>query len=636
MKEFQKKVSIYVDAVNGDDAARGGRKTPLKTLDKAYQLLESKVANTKTEAAYTIYLAKGEYVLDETLTFDGKKVRAIDYSLTLKGEDGAVITSGVPVKGSDFTRVEGKPYYAYKLPAGMSPDFRDITVNGKLVPLAESAVERLLSFSIPNNKDRKDPLNAEPKLYVSEDAVRDMSNDETLAAEIWIKVEWQLHAVRVVSIDRNDTRVDANGETHVAIHINPEDWEVFMPGFYGTLAGRPYHFKNHISCLETKNTFFYDKANTTLYVYPDDGIDMEDAVIAYPTLENLLYFKDCRNVSVVGITFTGATSNYVTKNGYVAGQGGRIKKNKIGFLTHAVVRARNSYNLYFDSCTFHDIGADGINTDGITDSCTIERCSFDTVGMSPIRIGKFMGGWDYLESLSQNIRIVNNYINEPGAVFRSNVGIVIGSVYNLTLCYNTIMNTPYSAISVGWSWTRASFTASEKVNIMNAEIAYNRVENFMYCMKDGGAIYTLGGNCEISDHNYYNFMHDNYCVSGPTVGRKSGGYTILYHDGSSSNWKTSKNVIVVNPDAPSNHNYISYQSIPHQQVYNMLAENNYFVNLDDPYYMFGRNCEDAKKNRLNFLKMRNNKIGLRMETLDKTARAIIENAGAEGYKKKLS
>ncbi len=635
MKHFDKKVSIYVDAVNGNDDNRGGRNTPFRTLDKAYAALKSKMANTDREAAYTVRLAGGEYLLDKTLTFDGTRVRALDYSVTFSGDEGATVTSGVPVKGSDFTRVEGKPYYAYKLPEGTAPDFRDITCNGKLIPLAESSEERYLAFSIPNNKDRKDPLNAEPKLYVSERAVADIRDDGRLALEIWIKVEWQVHAVRVVAIDRNDTRVDDKGETHVAVLINPEDWEVFMPGFYGTLAGRPYHFKNHISCLETKNTFYYDKANTTLYFYPDDDVDMESAVIAYPTLENLLVFKDCRNIAITGITFTGATSNYVTENGYVAGQGGRIKKNKIGFLTHAVIQAHNSYNLYFDRCRFHDIGADGINTDGITDSCTVERCVFDTVGMSAIRIGKFMGGWDYRESLSQNIRIVNNYINEPGAVFRSNVGIVIGSVYNLTLCHNTITNTPYSAISVGWSWSRASFKIGEKVNILNAEIAYNYVENFMYCMKDGGAIYTLGGNCHIDDHNYYNFMHDNYCVSGPTVGRKSGGYTILYHDGSSSNWRTYRNVIVVNPDAPSNHNYISWQSIPHQQVYNMLADHNYFVNLDDPYYIFGRNCADKASVRRNFLKMRQNKIGLRMETLDKTARAIIEKAGAEGYQKKL-
>ena len=635
MKEFQKKVQIYVDAVNGSDSNRGGRKTPFQTLDKAYAVLNAKVANAKDEAAYTIHLAKGEYLVTSPLTFDGKRVRALDYSLTLKGDAGAIITSGVPVKGTDFKKIEGKPYYAYKLPEGKVPDFRDITCNGKLIPIAESAVERTLAFSIPNNKDRKDPENQEPKLYVSVDAVAGMPEIADFYAELWIKVEWQVHAVRILSIDRNDTRVDDKGNLHVAVRVNPEDWEVFMPGFYGTLAGRPYHFKNHISCLETKNTFYYDKANTTLYFYPDDKTDMNTAVIAYPTLENLLFFRDTRNVSIEGIIFTGATSNYVTENGYVAGQGGRIKKNKIGFLTHSVIQARNSYNLYFNNCTFHDIGADGINTDGITDSCTIENCIFDTIGMSAIRIGKFMGGWDYIDSLSQNIRIVNNFINEPGTVFRSNVGIVIGSVYNLCLCHNTITNTPYSAISVGWSWVRVDHPVGARVNILNAEIAYNRVENFMYCMKDGGAIYTLGGNCGIDDHNYYNFMHDNYCVSGPTVGRKSGGYTILYHDGSSSNWKTSRNVVVVNPDAPSNHNYISYQSIPHQQVYNMLACDNYFVNLTDPYYIFGRNCEDKKKNRLNFLKMRNNKIGLTMETLDKTARAIVENAGAKGYKKKL-
>ncbi len=633
MKEFLKKVQIYVDSENGSDENRGGKKTPLKSLPRAYSLLLNKLRHTEEEIAYTLSLAKGEYVLDAPLTFDGKTAKALDYSLSIKGEEGAVITSGVSVSGCDFTPVDGKPYFAYRLPEGNLPDFRDITVNGKLIPLCESEAEHTLAFSIPNNKDRMAPENAEPKLYVSEAAVSGITGD--FSCEIWIKVEWQVHALRVTGLDRSDTRVDDSGNTHVAVRILPEDWKSFVPAFYATLAGRPYHFKNHISCLNTKNTFYYDKQNRTLYYYPADDIDMQTAVIAYPTLENLLLFTDSRNISISGITFTGATSNYVTENGYIAGQGGRIKKNNIGFLTHAVIQSHNGYNLTVADCRFHDIGGDGINTSGITDTCTVERCFFDTVGMSPIRIGKFTSQWNYLVNINQNIRITHNYINEPGAVFRSNVGIVIGSVLNLCLCHNTILNTPYSAISVGWSWGRADYPVGTKVNILNAEIAYNRVENFMYCMKDGGAIYTLGGNCGIEDHNYYNFMHDNYCVAGPTCGRNSGGYTILYHDGSSSNWRTYENVIVVNPEAPSRFSYISFQSIPSQQVYNMLAENNYFVNLDDPFYVLGKGGNDKDRNRDNFLKQKNNKVGLRMDTLDKKARAIVENAGADGCKVKL-
>ncbi len=633
MKEFEKKVQIYVDPVNGSDENRGGKKAPLLTLEKAYEILQQKVAHTDLETAYTVYLMAGEHILSSPLLFDGKSVRASDFSLDIVGCDGAVITSAKSISGNAFQKVEGKPYYAYTLSEDAS--FRDILCNGKFVPMAQSEKDNTMMFSIPNDKDRKAPENEEPKLYVSEESLTGIDLTQNFSLEIWLKVEWQMHALRLIGVDPTDVKTDENGKKHIAVFPHADDWRPFILGFYATLRGRAYRFHNHISALTSENSYYYDQRTRTLYLYPASDVDMASATVAYPRAENLLLFRNTRNVTLRGITFTGVTSNYVSENGYVAGQGGRILKDNIGFLTHAAVQSENGHNFSVLDCYFHDIGCDGVNTSGITDGVTVEHCRFETIGMSAIRIGKCTKEWNYTVNINQNVRIVHNYIRHPGTVYTSNTGIAVGSVWNLTMHYNTLIDTPYSAISIGWCWGKAEYPVGSFINILNADIAYNRVENFMYCMKDGGAIYTLGGNCDISDHNYYNFIHDNYCVGGPTCGRNTGGYTILYHDGSSSNWKTSQNVIVINPDAPSKFSYVSYQSIPSQQVYNMMTEGNYFVNLDDPFYVLGKGGNDPERNRAFFLKQKNNKVGLTMETLDKKARKIIENAGANGYKAKI-
>ncbi len=640
MKIFKKKVTVYVDPKNGNDDGRGSKNFPYRTLNRACAVIESKLNRSSEETAYRVVLLNGRHLVREPIVMCGDHVKALDYSLTFSAEGDATVTSAVEIPVNSFKKIEDRPYYAYTLPKDETvPLFRDFFCDGKFVTLATSGDERVMHFSIPNDKDRRDPQNEIPKLYISPDAVAGIPADHPMPLELWIKVEWQLFAVRVLKIDHADTKTTENGETHIAVHIEPEDWKSFVPGFYATLRNRFYWGKNHLSYLTSENQFFFDKGTRTIYFYPASGVDMATAVCSYPVTENLFMFKNMRNVEFNGITFTGTTSNYISENGYIAGQGGRIKKNKIGFLTHAAIQAHNTYGLSVYNCRFYSIGGDGINTTGCTESATIEHCSFENISMSAIRIGSCMGRWNTFTNINTNIRIVNNYIKHPGVFYKSNVGIVVGPVRNLKICKNTLVNTPYSAVSVGWSWSKAEWEKGTNVNIQNAEIAYNRVVNFMWAMKDGGALYVLGGNCGFDEHEPFNSIHDNYCVGGPTTGQgnaaigKRGHYTVLYHDGSSSNWHTYSNVVQPHPNNNSGADHIALQSVGTQQVYNITVNDNYLLYMNDPERLFGKNLTTKQKEKDLYLKVKNNKIGLTLDTLDKKARAIIDNAGADGHEK---
>ena len=150
-------------------------------------------------------------------------------------------------------------------------------------------------------------------------------------------------------------------------------------------------------------------------------------------------------------------------------------------------------------------------------------------------------------------------------------------------------------------------------------------------MKDGGAIYTLGGNCMQEYPALFNSIHDNYCEVGETTGQKTGCYTVLYHDGSSSNWHTYDNVIEIRPDNPSRFSYISFQNVGSQQVYNITAENNYFINLTDPVYAVG---EGRVKPEFNLHEI-NSHVGITHDTLDAFAKSVITNAGCASAKATL-
>ena len=75
----------------------------------------------------------------------------------------------------------------------------------------------------------------------------------------------------------------------------------------------------------------------------------------------------------------------------------------------------------------------------------------------------------------------------------------------------------------------------------DAEIAYNKIIDFMQLMRDGAAIYVLGANCSWEHTAPFNFMHDNYAEREMYKDNSKRGY---YMDGSSTNWEVYDNVIL--------------------------------------------------------------------------------------------
>ena len=139
--------------------------------------------------------------------------------------------------------------------------------------------------------------------------------------------------------------------------------------------------------------------------------------------------------------------------------------------------------------------------------------------------------------------------------------------------HNTVDGCAYSAISAGWNWMPVDWEIGERINIRDAEIAYNKFHNFMDRLHDGGAIYVVGSNANrFSRSDRFNHMHHNYATldeSGP-AGDKYG----YYLDGASSNWEMYDSVIVncltpvysqPHPQALSFHNLIHriYSTKPH-------------------------------------------------------------------------
>ena len=293
---------------------------------------------------------------------------------------------------------------------------------------------------------------------------------------------------------------------------------------------------NHTRFL-TPDSFVYNSKTGTLYYYPKDTLAGHRLEI--PCLENLFVFRGMQGLRLKNLTFTGTTSGYICDHGYMAGQANN--ETRAGRLTHAALLTENLRDFAMTGCRFTELGTNGALMIGRSVKIRIERCLFENIGMSALSIGNPTTLWENPQNQNISVCVENNVFRHIGYEYPTSVAFYMGMVDGLRFVHNTMHETAYSAVSVGWGWVQVPYELGEKINIRDAEIAYNRITDYMQILYDGAAIYVLGANCTAEYGRHFNFMHDNYAERDLYRDTTKRGY---YMDGSASNWEVFDNVTV--------------------------------------------------------------------------------------------
>ncbi len=500
----------------------------------------AKEATADAPLALTVSLPAGLYPFERALSLDAEQNEGLRHiSLTVEGEGGIAAVSGTrALSAAAFEKAENAPYYIYRFQKenGEYPAFEDFYVDGKRIPMARSEVF-INPLTFPN-RDKSDPVNS-IGLYLPLEAVEPLRGFGDLAPiQLTIYVEWQFYTLAADCVDWEDT-CEHRGKTLVRLRFKDDLMALLSSKINGflTLAGRECFFTNHPMFL-TPGSFTYDVRTGVLCYLPADGtLDGHDHAVAL--VENLITVKGMRDLTFRRVSFTGATSGYRVKNSYFSGQANN--EQRVGRLSHAALITHNVRRVTFDECLFEELGGNGLQMKDASTAVTVKNCRFRNIGMSALTIGNPTTDWDDPKNRNIGITVENNLFEDIGYAYPSAVAIYIGMVDRLRLVHNTVRRCAYSAVSVGWGWSRVPYSLGEKVNIRDAEIAYNYIEDFMMLLRDGAAIYVLGANCHQSNERRFNCMHDNYARRELFRDTSKRGY---YMDGSSSNWDCRHNVII--------------------------------------------------------------------------------------------
>ena len=589
----------------------------------------------------TMALGGGHYIMPTLIAWDAAEWKGKKRLRILGGGRVKPTLSALQeISSNRFHHVEGKPYYVCQLDKqtdGTYPNLRTLYVNGRIADISRTAEHRTApAFEgyTPNQSTWETEYHH--RLYIPLTAVEEAGVENCCGAEFHLRVEWEFKIYHIDHIDLND-RVEREGQTYVAVQLRTDE----AKGGNGCLhlAPRAFFIANTTSVLTTPGHYAYERSFGRLYYYPET--DISDCRFGVGAGTGLFSLRNFDSVTLRGLTLTGVEDDILTQTGYYAADQAGWWRDGLhmfpeGFPHAGAVRVMNCGGFEIDGCSFADLPCDGISMVGKLCNVTIRNCRFTHIGASAIRIGRPLGGYSE-ENTVQNLCIENNYLDHIGFTYENSCSIIITKIRGARIHHNTILRSSYTAISVGWKWDVGTWQYGEQVNLENVDIGYNYIRSFLTNMRDGGGIYTLGGNVDVGFASFMNTLHDNVIIEDELTCPENGFFGSLYHDGASSNWYTHDNVVVHNPTRTHSAR-IYLQSAPFpgstegQAAWHILCENNYIVGCKDLGAVYAAGDREQALDRLDVLRDLRQKDTHLLRSVkelrkDPTAARILTNAG---------
>jgi len=253
-------------------------------------------------------------------------------------------------------------------------------------------------------------------------------------------------------------------------------------------------------------------------------------------MEVLVDYKDAGQHSWENITFQYSTwLQPNTAEGFVDVQALVYRCAAGSCEPQGSVRVSNSTDISFLGCTFINLGgAYALSIGEGSKRGLVRRCAFKDISGGAIHIGNTV---DASYAMPQDPRtwessstIEDCIMSDTASEYAGGAAVFAGYVFNLTIDHNTISNTGYTAISMGWGWGTV-FPAGYG----NNRITNNRMLRIMTRLRDGGGVYVNGvQSCP-------SVASGNYVDSDEAV------YAVYYLDNGSSRWTFTSNVVSNSP-----------------------------------------------------------------------------------------
>ena len=568
---------------HGADTQAGTKEGPLATLDAALRQARElrRLKDPSIADGVRIQLGDGIWFLDRPVFVrpEDSGTPASPTVITAVPGTRPVLSGGVPISGwrkvSANERVPGMPdaargnVWVAEAPrkGGRTLDFRQLWVNDNKAVRARhpdgEQMERLKGW-VPQAREA----------HIASMLTAELGGVGGL--EMIVEQQWEIAVLRVKEI-----KSAADGVVALTFHEPEARIEFEHPWPQPILppkGGGAFYLANAIEFLDRPGEWFLSPAEGRIYYWPRENEDPTRVRTVAPTLETLVRIEGTLDHPVEHVRFEGVTFQHSTwlrpsTHGHVPLQAGMYivdayKLPKPGTADWhklenqawvgrppAAVELRAAHDVRFERCRFEHLAMNGIDGVNGVRRLTMEGCVVRDAGGSGIFLGDFSGGASEAHlpynpsdqrEVCAEVRIANNVITDCANEDWGALGIAAGYVRDVTIEHNEVFDVSYTAISVGWGWTRTLNVAR------NNRIHANHLHHYATRLCDTAAVYTLSaqpGTAITGNH-----IHS--VTISPYVDRPEHWFYLYLDEGSSyirvqDNW-TPEERFFANANGPGN------------------------------------------------------------------------------------
>ena len=438
-------------APNGSDTNAGTADAPVQSLEKARDLARQ-ARKAAPEAPITIWLHPGIYSVRQTAVFNKDDSGTESAPLTIKGWTdpdqpgarphlvGGVVVGNEPGAGWTKTTFNGRDdvYCVSLAPLGISKKFKQIYLNGRRQIWA-----RYPNYdpSLPYSGGWAYVDGVRPPMYqdiegeatntvvLRKQDARNWSVPEEGEICIFPRYNWWNRIEKIKSYDNaSRTFTLERGMSYAA---RPEDRFAL------------FGLKEE---LDAPGEWYQDVAGQKLYFLPP--VDLAGQTVTVPTVDTILLFEGCTNITVRGLEFSCAENQSVR---FANCENVVLEKSLVhdlGYFSGAGVVIHGGHNCAVRGCDIWNIGGHGVEVSA-GNAAKIDKCG----------------------------HIVDNcYIHHVGQFNRHGIGLMVGAT-GAVLSHNLIHDMPRCGIFHGGAF-----------NVLE----YNRIRHCNLEMEDTGCTYTGG------------------------------------------------------------------------------------------------------------------------------------------------
>lgn len=577
--EFVMGENDLVVAPYGSDSNSGTLEAPLKTLEKAKDILKS---DTNGDPV-TVWFREGTYTINETVEFTAEDRGNVLYR-SYPGEKVS-FSGSEEIKGWSETTINGVKAFVKDISIDSDDDyFQSLFKGDKRLARPVYPKEDVFKVADPRTEEGV-PATWDTgfftycvAFYAHKEDVINFSN----ASDVEVKIMhfWCDEHLPMKSVDTSTGRIETTKPTAMIIRVDDN-----------------YVFENVKEALCEPGEWYLDRTEEKLYYIPEEGDTVENTVLHAGKTEQFMTFENAENIAFQGIDFINTDWDYV--DGQFTGnpfpEEHPLHDNVIygsehpqaAFEVPAAIYIASSKGINFTDCRFENISYTAIKFDKGTQDCDVTSCYFNGIGASAV----FIHGDFVIPATTKNINVHDCHIGNYGRIFTNAIGILLTHAYDCDLTYNEIHDGWYTGISVGWNWGYADHPTN-KIDISN-NLIYNIGNGWL---SDMGGIYTLGIQPEtvISGNVIYNVGCDEGAYG-------YGGWGIYLDEGSSE--MLVENNLVYDCSSETFHQHYGRDNIVrnnifafggegafivtrHEEHNSLTATNNIFVTHNAPMYAF--------------------------------------------------